>query len=163
MTTGTHVLAGVAVALYFKLPIFPAVVGSVLPDIDVGKRFPKKRTLFNAHRGITHHVAVPLIFICVAVVLKGSVPYAVYRDILSFAAGYLSHLFLDALTPLGIPIGFSYGQRFSFKLLKSGKVSEIVVVTLLIFFLAVLLKTETITVEAFFGRDNISLLMNMLK
>ncbi len=163
MTTGTHILAGVAVALYFKLPIFPAVLGSVFPDVDLKKGFPKKRTLFNAHRGITHHVAIPAILMFAAFFFKDVIPSVIFKDILSFSLGYTSHLLLDALTPLGVPVGFSYRQRFSFKLLKSGKLSEIVVALLLLVFLAGIFKKESITLESFFGRGNISFLMNMLK
>ncbi|WP_457568618.1 metal-dependent hydrolase [Desulfurobacterium sp.] len=163
MTTGTHILAGVAIALYFKLPVLPAVVGSVLPDIDLGKGFPGKRTLFNAHRGITHHLLIPAGVLVLAFALKGVVPDILYRDILSFAAGYASHLFLDSLTPLGIPVGLSYNRRFSFKLFKSGKMSEIVVVLMLLIFITVLAKKEPLTVSSIFGRGNISLFLNVLK
>ncbi|WP_456397958.1 metal-dependent hydrolase [Desulfurobacterium sp.] len=163
MTTGTHVLAGVAIALYFKLPIFPAVLGSVFPDVDLRKGFPKKRTLFNAHRGITHHVAIPVLLVFVSFFFRGIIPSIIFRDILSFSLGYASHLLLDALTPLGVPVGFSYRQRFSFKLLKSGKISEIVVALLLLVFLAGIFKKESITLESFFGRGNILFLTNMLK
>ncbi|OMH40568.1 metal-dependent hydrolase [Desulfurobacterium indicum] len=163
MTTGTHILAGVAVALYFKLPIFPAVFGSVFPDVDLKKGFPKKRTLFNSHRGITHHVAIPVILTFMLFFFKDVIPSVIFRDVLSFSLGYASHLLLDSLTPLGVPVGFSYRQRFSFKLLKSGKLSEIIVALLLLIFLAGIFKKESITLESFFGRDNISFLMNMLK
>ena len=134
MTAGTHILAGIVLASYLKLPIIPAALGSIFPDVDLkkGLPFPPKRTLFNAHRGITHHpVLVVVLFLC-SIVLKDLVNRTVGVFLLSFTVGYASHLLLDILTPLGIPYKTKYYPRLSLKLIKTGKLGELFVILLLL-------------------------------
>jgi inner membrane protein len=134
MTAGTHILAGILVATLLKLPVLPAAVGSIFPDIDVGKGLPPpyKRNLLNSHRGITHHPVIPLCLLVLVFFLrmKGFCSVSVY--LLSFTVGYISHLLLDVLNPLGIPYKFSYYPRLTLKLMKTGKWGEIFVILLLI-------------------------------
>jgi len=114
MTAGTHVLAAILVAAVFNLPAIPAIVGSVLPDLDLkkGLPFPSKRTLFNSHRGITHHVAIPALMFLIAIWAKDFVNSQLSIYLLSFSAGYASHLLLDSLNPLGIPYTHRYYPYF---------------------------------------------------
>jgi inner membrane protein len=142
MTFGTHVLGALILSSFLNLPVIPAVLGSVIPDIDHGKGLPppKKRTLLNSHRGMTHHLAIPLALFLISLTVKDFLNERAGIDLLSFSAGYFSHLILDALTPLGIPYKFSYYPRFSLKLLKTGKLGEIFVI--LIFVIALIFEVK---------------------
>ena len=134
MTAGTHILAGIVLASYLKLPIIPAALGSIFPDVDLkkGLPFPPKRNLFNAHRGITHHPALVVVLFLCSIVLKDLVNRTVGVFLLSFTVGYASHLLLDILTPLGIPYKTKYYPRLSLKLIKTGKLGELFVILLLL-------------------------------
>ncbi len=151
MTAGTHVLAGILVAAFLKLPVLPAAVGSLIPDVDIGKGLPPpyRRTLFNSHRGITHHPAVPLLLVFVAFFLKTKGFCDIYIYLISFTVGYASHLILDVLNPLGIPYGFSYYPRFSLKLMKSGKLGEIFVILFLVSTLLVFVNVKEFRILGF--------------
>ncbi len=163
MTTGTHIIGGVIVSLFFHLPVIPAAIGSVIPDIDIKKGFPKgKRTLLNAHRGITHHPLIPITIGIGAVYIENLHPI-LSLNLLSFSAGYMSHLLLDMLTPLGIPYTTKYNPRISLKLLKSGKIAEIIVSLTLLIILVKLLKNDSLNIKTLIGRKNISFLKNVLQ
>ncbi len=142
MTLGTHVLGGLAVALAFKLPPAPAIFGSILPDFDLKLRLPPpwKRTLFNSHRGITHHVAIPVALLIFSFAVKNFVSYTLYRYFLAFSLGYASHIFLDFLTPLGVPFGVKYYPRLRGNLVRTGKFGEIVVLLILLAFIVFALR-----------------------
>lgn len=143
MTAGTHILAGIVLASYLKLPVVPAALGSILPDIDLkkGLPFPPKRTLFNAHRGITHHPAIVLTLFFLSISAKDLYSKSLGIYLLSFTVGYASHLLLDLLTPLGIPYKLKYYPRLSFKLFKTGKLGEVFVILLLLTALIYQVKT----------------------
>ena len=143
MTAGTHILAGIVLASYLKLPVIPATLGAIFPDVDLkkGLPFPPKRTLFNAHRGITHHPAVVLILFFLSILVKDLYSKNLGVSLLSFTVGYASHLFLDLLTPLGIPYKLKYYPRLSFKLFKTGKLGELFVILLLVVALIYQVKT----------------------
>ena len=155
MTLGTHVLAAVILASILNLPVVPAVVGSILPDVDLkkGLPYPNKRTLFNSHRGITHHAALPALMFLGALCVKDFVNPYIGFYLLSFAVGYASHLILDSLTPLGIPYTIGYYPRFSLKLVKTGKVGEIFVILLLVSFLIFLANQGKLGFETLFGEE----------
>lgn len=163
MTAGTHVLAAIAVAALFNLPAIPAVAGSILPDVDVkkGLPFPSKRTLFNSHRGITHHAALPLILFLVSLWTKDFVNLQLGIYLLSFTLGYASHLLLDALNPLGIPYTTKYYPRFSLKLMKSGRTGEIFVILLLVSFLIFLVNRGKLGFETLFSREIIKVIKTL--
>ena len=130
----THLLGGLVFSYLLGVPNYAipaAVIGSTFPDIDLkfSSLVPqkgKKKTLFNTHRGITHHPMVVLVLFLLWVTLEKFYPqYKFYWDFLyGFWVGYLSHLVLDILTPLGIPVGTSYYPRLSLKLMKTGGVGE---------------------------------------
>jgi len=151
MTAGTHILAGILMAAFLKLPVLPAAVGSVVPDIDLSKGLPPpyKRNLFNSHRGITHHPIVPAFLLLGVFFLRknGFIELSTY--LLSFTVGYISHLILDALNPLGIPYKFSYYPRFSLKWMKSGRIGEIFVILLLISLLVAIVDISNLRILGF--------------
>jgi inner membrane protein len=130
----THLLGGLVFSYLLGVPNYAvpaAVIGSTFPDIDLkfSSLIPskgKKKTLLNTHRGITHHpMLVLLLFLIWASLVKFLPQYKFYWDFLyGFWVGYLSHLVLDMLTPLGIPIGTSYYPRLSLKLMKTGGIGE---------------------------------------
>lgn len=134
MTAGTHVLAGVVLSSFLNLPVIPATLGSVAPDIDIklGLPFPPKRTLFNAHRGVTHHPAVAGFLFILSIAVKDFLNEKAGIFLLSFTVGYFSHLLLDILTPLGIPYKLKYYPRLSLKLVKTGKLGELFVILMLL-------------------------------
>ncbi len=134
MTFGSHVLAGIVLASFLKLPILPSVFGALLPDVDLknGLPFPSKRTLLNSHRGITHHPLIPLVLFFLSLGVKDFLNKNLGINLLSFTVGYSSHLLLDLLTPLGIPYKTKYYPRLSLKLFKTGKLGELFVILILV-------------------------------
>jgi len=142
MTFGSHVLGAVILSSYFNLPVLPAAFASVLPDVDYGRGLPhpKKRTLLNAHRGITHHWAIPTVLFLLSLVVKDFLSFKLGINLLSFSVGYFSHLLLDALTPLGVPYKFGYYPRLSLRLFKTGKLGEFFVILIFVIVLIVQVK-----------------------
>ena len=138
----THALGGLVFAYLFQVPNYAvplAVVGAFFPDIDLKFTYyipPKgvRTTLWNTHRGITHHPIIVLALFVLWVFLEKTYPqWGFYWDFLyGFNVGYLSHLVLDTLTHKGIPVGFGYHPRFSFRLMKTGGIGEKIVLVLLI-------------------------------
>jgi inner membrane protein len=155
MTAGTHVLAGILVAAIFNLPVIPAVIGSIFPDIDLkkGLPFPPERTLFNSHRGITHHIIIPVFLFLVAIWTKDFFSLQLGIYLISFSFGYASHLLLDSLNPLGIPYTTSYYPRLSLKLMKAGRTGEIFVILLLVSLLIFLINQGKLGLEIIFGDE----------
>jgi len=154
MTAGTHVIGAIVFASFLNLPLLPSVIGSLLPDIDLKKGLPKfrqNRTLFNSHRGVTHHLFILPFLLILSVYVKDYLNGTIGKYLLSFTVGYASHLFLDALTPLGIPYKFSYYPRLSFKLFKTGKVGEVFVILTLVAFLILEVKLGYLTLDSFLG------------
>ena len=151
MTAGTHILAGIVLASYLKLPVIPAALGSILPDIDLkkGLPFPPKRTLLNAHRGITHHPAIAVLLFLLSLSVKDLLNREAGILLLSFTAGYASHLLLDILTPLGIPYKTGYYPRLTLKLFKTGKIGELFVILLLLSALIYQAKTGALDYTSF--------------
>ena len=104
----THLVAGVLVAVVFvEYLSFPSdlvavlfvLFGSVLPDVDeqrsrLGKLFPVIPKLF-VHRGFFHSVAL-------GTTITIAVSFVASAYALAFAAGFASHLLLDAMTPRGV-------------------------------------------------------------
>ncbi len=104
----THLVAGLLVAIVltelFSFPntlvaVLLVLLGSILPDIDeqhsrLGKLFPLIPKLFT-HRGFFHSVFLATAFTILLSLFAPS--YA-----LAFAAGFVTHLLLDAMTPAGV-------------------------------------------------------------
>jgi len=125
MTKAGHVVVGFSVALLLELdPVF-AVLGAILPDKDLMWEKPVgKRTLWNAHRGFTHHVyLIPALLLTAALgIFTLEFPYSYI--LASFCAGYVSHILADAFTPLGVPYTLRYYPRFSLFLFRTGSLVE---------------------------------------
>ncbi len=154
MTAGTHILGAIVFASFLNLPLLPSIVGSLLPDIDLKKGLPKfrqNRTLFNSHRGITHHLFIIPFLLILSVYVKDYLSEVLGEYLLSFTVGYASHLFLDALTPLGIPYKFSYYPRLSFKLFKTGKLGEVFVILTLVILLILEVRVGYLNINSFLG------------
>jgi inner membrane protein len=91
---------------YMTIPI--SIIGSVFPDIDRPKKW-----FFGSimkHRGWIHSLLAMIIF---TVILKLMfLQIGVYYELeLVFTAGYFSHLFLDAFTPMGVMMFYPLKKR----------------------------------------------------
>ncbi len=156
MTAGTHVIGAIVAASALKLPVLPAVLGALLPDVDLKKGLPKfrqNRTLFNSHRGITHHLLIVPLLLLLSLIVKDFVNQQAGIYLLSFTCGYASHLLLDALTPLGIPYKTGYYPRLSLKLFKTGKVGEVFVILLLVVILILQIKGNDLKIDSLLGEE----------
>lgn len=163
MTKVGHIVVGLGASLLFKLdPIF-TVLGAILPDKDILWGWGKpanRRTLWNAHRGFTHHVylipALTLLMVLGAFTLK--FPYSYI--LASFCVGYMSHIFADAFTPLGIPYTSRYYPRLSIPLFKTGSFTEWILISLLaglMFYfgqerMGELFERQQVVIKSFFGK-----------
>ena len=165
MTAGTHILGGILLAALFHLPVIPAAFGSVLPDIDLKKGLPKKqnRTLFNSHRGITHHVAIPITLILLSLYFRDNYSYELGRYLLSFSIGYVSHILLDILNPLGVPFTLKYYPRLSLKFVRSGKLGEIFVILTLITILIYFIDSGELNYTSFMDKDIFEVLKKLIE
>ena len=161
MTKGTHMLGGAVSAMLFNLPIIPAVIGSTIPDVDLKLGFPKRRTLFNAHRGITHHPLICLFLLALPFLTVKSHPL-IFRNLLSLSVGYTSHIILDLLNPLGIPI-FGYSNRLSLKLVRSGRLGEVIVFLILLTLTLLLFREMGFSLKSIIGSGNISFISSLVK
>lgn len=98
---------GLSVLKIFNLqvstPIFIFLIlsGSVFPDIDSGTSFIGRKfklvSWFFKHRGAIHSIAVMIVSSIIIFLLTNNIYF-----FLAFAAGFLSHLLLDSLTPSGV-------------------------------------------------------------
>jgi inner membrane protein len=93
MLSPAHLLFALSLAYLTRFPRIPAVIGGVIPDIDhvMDYGFP------FSHRGLVHTLA----FMTLSMILV----YLISRRMglsLGFGLGFLSHLFLDSITPTGI-------------------------------------------------------------
>jgi inner membrane protein len=142
MMAVSHVVAGGAVwglaQAALGQPVEPAslglaALGALLPDIDhpgswVGKRLILVSAPISAvlgHRGVTHSLFAAL---GMAVLLAmGGLDHAAAP----LAAGYLSHLLADGLTPSGVPLFWPLKRTYALPLCKTGSAAEFVLVGLL--------------------------------
>lgn len=154
MTGTTHIAAGFSVGIGISIltasllptaavSTFAAVAGSLLPDIDtasskLGRKIAPVSWLiriFIGHRQMFHSLtfwAIPMIVLWLTKVLP---PLTIF----SASVGILSHLFLDAFNPAGIPIFWPLSKRLSIaKFQCRGIVDYLLTVafTILTFFLA---------------------------
>ena len=109
----THLSFVTLLAFWYKLPLLPLLLGSILPDIDssrtlVGRLLnPISHFIYKrfAHRTITHSW-VPLLFLLSL--------YLITREhfVLFFLIGYASHIFLDMFNTSGV--AFLYPKKLYF-------------------------------------------------
>ena len=92
-----------------------SAVGSVLPDIDletsyIGCRIPILPKFINrvfGHRGFTHSI---LCMVCCSFLLR-IIPWYLEIILFAFCVGYLSHLILDMLNSVGVPLFYPYKKK----------------------------------------------------
>ena len=121
----THLGFGLLVGTAFhgKYAFILSGIGSLLPDIDTRNGVINKLTHFHSsnknknnkdksnnnnylnHRGITHSLTIPLfIYLIYFAFLRNNL-------ILPFVVGYISHLLLDMLTPMGVPLFMPFSKK----------------------------------------------------
>jgi inner membrane protein len=112
--------------LLFNVPVVFAMIGSVLPDIDIKwAGMYKGNTLLTSHRGITHHVIVGAIGMLsiFLIPLFFHVPSLIMDFYKGFVVGYISHLFADTMTKSGIPY-WKHKDRIAVKLFRTRSFGE---------------------------------------
>lgn len=134
MTYRSHMIVGGIFGMLFNVPVVPAMVGSVLPDIDIKwAGMYRGNTLFTSHRGITHHVIVGVIGILsiFLIPLFFHLPTLIMDFYKGFAVGYISHLFADTMTKSGIPY-WKHKDRIAVKLFRTRSFGEYAFVSALL-------------------------------
>lgn len=105
MNTITHALMGLALSEALMLNPAITVIGAVMPDFDY---------LFGiTHRGITHSALFLIISCFIVLKWRGK------RSALSLLIGLSSHLILDLITTMGVPLLWPLNYYFSFGLTSS--------------------------------------------
>ena len=134
MTWLTHTIFAGTTAHVLGLDPYIAMLGSTAPD------WTEDLFGINEHRGITHYLIIwfPALAITFLLFLAHT-PLSL--EILSFTYGAGTHLFLDSLTPSGVPIKGKTRIRVG-GLIKTGKLSEWIFLGLLVLFSAPLLKLD---------------------
>lgn len=106
MTWKSHIAIATAITLPFNPLYVPfAILGSTAPDWSewilhfFGIRVQ--------HRGATHYLYIPILFIVVGAMLD-------VKPIVWFGVGYLSHWFADSLTLSGVPLSQWDSHRIHF-------------------------------------------------
>lgn len=155
MTYTTHFLGGALaaelLARHVGLPttagflaVFAGALGGLLPDADhpqsyVGRRLPLVSDL--AFHTLGHRGGLHSLLMCCLIYLAGrwlisvlpfTVPGGVYLA-QALAAGYLSHLVLDALNPQGVKPLWPISWRLAVPLAESGGILERAVFTPVLF------------------------------
>ncbi|HAS90930.1 MAG TPA: hypothetical protein DCS12_01285 [Clostridiales bacterium] len=155
MTGKTHVLGGIALGAIYSLnknlgineTIAVTVIsaaGSLLPDIDssnskFGRTIPFVSIPISkifGHRGLFHWPIFYLILGALALNFYGQYSFYIYPTLI----GIFSHLILDILNPLGIPLLSPGSKKVNLLNIYTGSMSENV--------LAVIMVIATITVIA---------------
>ena len=129
----THQVGAVGLALMLKLPaagLLAATPGGILPDLfdqRIAACFRSRQKAFNRiHRGFTHWPGLWLGLLALALALiPPQFSTLAAPAALGLAAGGLSHVLLDMLTPQGIPLlPFTHKGRVSLKLCRTGGPGE---------------------------------------
>ncbi len=103
----THLFFAISLAHVLRFPLLPAAIGGIIADLDyvLDFGFP------FVHRGFIH---TPLILGVSVVILYLATKRT---DVsLSFGLGFLSHLFLDMINPMGILILYPLTNYYSLNL-----------------------------------------------
>lgn len=146
MTGRTHLAAGIGTGALLVLAeqkiasgatVFPidaaitvagGALGSLIPDIDtptskLGHKIKPLSALFNTlcgHRAMFHSVVV--LIIAWGITSWACPPGSIIP--ISVAIGFASHLLLDALNPLGIPLFWPFEKRVRLAHIKTGSLTE---------------------------------------
>lgn len=108
---------------------FALMLGSIAPDLDVkifgmSSKAYRDRTMFS-HRGIFHHIALPILFYIFSFYFKN-----MGFMIRWFAIGYAVHLIADMFSYTGVPYGLRYKDRIRFRLYATRTPTEALMVFL---------------------------------
>lgn len=129
-------LAGISLFHYYmpEQPFLFALVflfASILPDIDSTKSVIGNRlwpishvlTIFTRHRGFFHTIWIPLAALGAGFYLQNALFSA-------FTAGYLVHLFSDAMTSEGVSLFSPLLNRRTRGFFKTGSMAEYVILAI---------------------------------
>ncbi|MBN2459666.1 metal-dependent hydrolase [Candidatus Woesearchaeota archaeon] len=98
---GLIIVKSTALPVSQSLFIGAIILGSLFPDIDSATSFIGKRmklvSLFFKHRGAIHSLPVMAACTMLFFIITGNAYYT-----MAFLLGYLSHLLIDSLTPMGV-------------------------------------------------------------
>jgi len=143
MTRITHSIAGLTIATAYigatkdfsvvnTIPVLIAgLIGGTFPDIDYFMGDARKNTIWK-HRGITHSFLFLVICIAGMFYISKISKYNIMPEIIVFSLAFLSHLFLDSFTFIGLPLFYPLSLKpfYSLKLFKAGSLSEYGFVTI---------------------------------
>jgi membrane-bound metal-dependent hydrolase YbcI (DUF457 family) len=122
LTWLTHTTFAYLTACLLGLPPAPAILGSTAPDWSEDLLGVKE------HRGRTHYITYWSFLFLLTLVLYLGAPNGpaktLFLNLLTFAFGGLTHLFLDSLTVAGVPLGLSRTRIRIGGLITTGKLSE---------------------------------------
>lgn len=140
MTGNTHIAAGAVTGLfissYLHLPILETVIvtsisafTSLIPDIDnATSKLGRKNKLasfliqlFIGHRTFFH---APLLYLGLVFMIARIDPSGLLA--LAFGLGTGTHLFLDLMNPLGIPLLWPFSKRYHIANFRSGGAADFV-------------------------------------
>lgn len=141
----SHFLAGASTGAWLAAGARPetlalaagvAGVAALLPDIDsprsyIGSKMPASVAvkLVAGHRGVFHSLLAAAAFSLAFFFYLHFKARAYMFLAFPFAAGYISHLLLDALNPEGVPFLWPLKLRFGFPFVCTGSILERWVVT----------------------------------
>lgn len=147
MTYKTHIIGGVALAILVNEYVIPlegiefayyygsAIVGSLLPDLDHPKSWISKRTIILHYpfRKLGHRKATHSLFAAVLLWAILTLPFGVNFVALGGLLGYTSHLLLDMLNPMGVPLLYPISRdKYKIGKIHTGDTGEYIVAILLV-------------------------------
>lgn len=188
MNGPTHIIGGVALAsaticytgLYFpQLAVVPLVQtglflfgsssSAILLDIDKKESTISRKHKFISfflrlvltHRGFTHSLLSYLIFSTAVLIGLLWIPNGFGMALaLGLIIGYGSHLILDALNPLGIPLLYPINFRLSILKIETGSIMEYLFVSLLL--ISIIISWDNI-LESMLGFSIVEKMMGLIR
>lgn len=169
MNYKAHSVGGICTGLAFSIATMPqenqflytavittsALLGSLLPDVDEPNSFIGKKVWLlskiikftTGHRGIFHTIIISFIFPLIYYLTKDNELFLKYswfpylNTIIGLTIGYLSHLLMDAMTEMGVPLLWPITKRkISIMKLKTNRhewiaIAMFVCLVIIVFFL----------------------------
>ena len=112
------------------IAFFTILIGLTIPDLDI--YFPpifigaKGIKGMIRHRGITHHLIIPIALMAIGYIFRKSNPY---MSLFYFALGigWMMHIIQDMFSVTGVPnpFHFDYDKRWKIPVYKTGSLSEL--------------------------------------
>lgn len=130
----THKAIAVAGALALNAPpqgIIGVLIGSVLPDLtDTTLSFGNKKRWKQLHRQSSHWIGWYILLLMLGTLWipynLRQLHYVLSELLIWIGFGGITHILIDALTPMGVPIWPLGGkQRMGFNLIKTGSTEEL--------------------------------------